>query len=137
MSAYFTMESASSSGRVTFWELKTRLITTVNARILNGEFTERGLARILGISQPQIHNVLKGARRLSVDVADRLLTILGLSLMDLLREEEFKQHDRSGQADPISAAADLAGRSGIRQRAPKRPAMRETGARRALEASSN
>lgn len=132
MSAYFTMESTSSSTRVTFWELKIRLINVVNARILNGEFTERGLARILGISQPQIHNVLKGARTLSADLADRLLTMLGLSLTDLFREEDFKQAGRSVQgADPVTAAG-LAGRSGIEARVLKKPVMREAEARTAV-----
>jgi plasmid maintenance system antidote protein VapI len=61
----------------------------VKLRINNGEFTERGLSRILGISQSQIHNVLKGARRLQMQLADRILTKLGLSLVDLLNEVEL------------------------------------------------
>jgi hypothetical protein len=50
--------------KISFEALLERLIFAVNARIKNGEYTERGLARILGISQPQMHNVLKGARTL-------------------------------------------------------------------------
>jgi plasmid maintenance system antidote protein VapI len=61
----------------------------VKLRINNGEFTERGLSRVLGISQSQIHNVLKGARRLQMQLADRILTKLGLSLVDLLNEGEL------------------------------------------------
>lgn len=88
------MESISRKNRVSFRELKTRLIEVVNARILNGEFTERGLARILEISQPQMHNVLKGARKLNVDLADRLLVRLDLNVADLFRDEEFEEQYR-------------------------------------------
>ena len=66
-----------------------RLVQKVKGRIDNGEFTERGLARILGISQSQTHNVLKGARRLKMQLADRILMKLGLSAMDLLSESEL------------------------------------------------
>ncbi len=66
---------------VTFEVLRLRLLQQIKLRINNGEFTERGLSRILGISQSQTHNVLKGARTLQVQVADRLLLELGLSAM--------------------------------------------------------
>jgi plasmid maintenance system antidote protein VapI len=75
---------------VTFEVLRTRLIQRVKLRINNGEFTERGLARILGISQSQTHNVLKGARMLRMQLADRILTRLGLSAMDLLTDGELE-----------------------------------------------
>jgi plasmid maintenance system antidote protein VapI len=75
---------------VTFEALRTRLVKQVTLRINNGDFTERGLARLLGISQSQTHNVLKGARRLQIQLADRILTKLGLSAMDLLTEGELE-----------------------------------------------
>jgi plasmid maintenance system antidote protein VapI len=83
------VESLLGPNRVTFEVLRTRLVKQVKLRIDNGEFTERGLARILGISQSQTHNVLKGARRLQMQLADRILTKLGLSAMDLLNEGEL------------------------------------------------
>ncbi len=83
------MESFSGRERVTFEVLRCRLVEQVKQRINNGEFTERGLARILGISQSQAHNVLKGARRLQMELADRILAKLGLSATDLLREGEL------------------------------------------------
>jgi hypothetical protein len=46
--------------------------------------TERGLARMCGISQPQMHNVLKSIRGLSTDSADRLMRALDLRVPDLL-----------------------------------------------------
>ena len=83
------MESLSAPTRVSFEVLRARLILLVKLRINNGEFTERGLSRILGISQSQTHNVLKGARRLQMQLADRILTKLGFSLVDLLDEGEL------------------------------------------------
>jgi hypothetical protein len=46
--------------------------------------TERGLARLCGMSQPHLHNVLKNIRALSTDSADRLMRALNLSTEDLL-----------------------------------------------------
>ena len=42
--------------------LRNRLIENIRYRIRNGELTERGLARRTGISQPHLHNLLKGVR---------------------------------------------------------------------------
>jgi hypothetical protein len=81
--AYFTVESIFRSRNATFEELQQRLARVVRARIGNGEFTERGLARMTGISQPQIHNYLKGARKLSPEFADRLMLRFDISLVDL------------------------------------------------------
>ena len=91
MAAYFTSESFSVREKISFRLLQTRLISAVNARIHNGEFSERGLAKLLGISQPQIHNVLKGARKLNVELADRLLWAFGLSLICLLQDQEIAE----------------------------------------------
>gem|GEM_PF-6839847 len=48
------------------------------------------MARILRISQPHLHNVLKGVRHLSVELADRLMLKLGISVMDLIPENEMR-----------------------------------------------
>jgi len=61
-----------------------RLVAQVRARVRNGEISERSLARLTGISQPHIHNVLKGARLLSADMADQILRRLRIDLADLL-----------------------------------------------------
>jgi transcriptional regulator with XRE-family HTH domain len=71
-----------------FQELHDRLVAALSSRIRNGELTERRLARLTGISQPHVHNVLKGKRILSPRAADRILRRLGLSLLDLLLPEE-------------------------------------------------
>ena len=88
MEAYFTVESISRT-TVNFHTLRTRLVAAVKARMQNGEFTERGLAKILGVSQPHMHNVLKGARTLQWDLADRLIADLAINLMDLWNDENL------------------------------------------------
>jgi plasmid maintenance system antidote protein VapI len=75
--------------RVLFAVLQARLIRFLNLRIQNGDFTERGLARILGISQPQVHNVLKGARKLTPELADHLMCRFDMSVLDLLESAEL------------------------------------------------
>ena len=83
------MESTPGNKLATFGVLQARLIQFVNTLIQNGDYTERGLARVLGVSQPQIHNVLKGARTLKPDLADRLLGKLGMDVTDLLKTAEL------------------------------------------------
>lgn len=65
------------------------LIHHLNQSVQTGEITERGLARRVGISQPHIHNVLKGKRLLSWDSADVLLRELNLNLLDLVHRNEI------------------------------------------------
>jgi plasmid maintenance system antidote protein VapI len=76
---------------VTFEVLQTRLLKFVNNKIRNGEYTERGLARVLGISQSQIHNVLKGARGLHRPLADVMLRKFQITVPDLLTEGELEE----------------------------------------------
>jgi plasmid maintenance system antidote protein VapI len=80
--------------KASFTVLKERLIRFVNLRIENGDFTERGLARILGISQSQVHNVLKGARRLQPELADHIMRKLDMSVLDLLEPSELQDQAR-------------------------------------------
>ena len=74
---------------MSFRELHDRFIESLRARVRSGELTERGIARITGISQPHIHNVLKGKRLLSTDTADAILRHLRLDLFDLLRPQDL------------------------------------------------
>lgn len=76
------------AGFTDFGMLQRRLLASVKGKVQNGELTERGLARMIGISQPHMHHILKGARGLSVETADRLLWRLGLSLLDLFEAEQ-------------------------------------------------
>ena len=70
-----------------FETLQDRLLKSVRWRVENGELTERGLAGLVGISQPHMHNILKGARSLSPETADRILRALEMSVLDLFLEE--------------------------------------------------
>jgi hypothetical protein len=72
-----------------FQELHARLIDHLRQRIRRGELSERSLARLLRYSQPHIHNVLKGSRMLTAELADRILLALGLPLISLLTQEEL------------------------------------------------
>jgi hypothetical protein len=65
-------------------EIHESLIETALRRVRAGEVTERGLARLCGVSQPHLHNVLKRVRMLSTESADRLMQALDLNTEDLL-----------------------------------------------------
>ena len=58
----------------------------VRGRVRNGLVTERGLATKAGVSQPYLHNVLKGVRQMTPDLADRLLRELDFGVADLLAD---------------------------------------------------
>jgi hypothetical protein len=69
--------------------LQTRLVEHLRERVRSGELTERSLARITGVSQPHIHNVLKGIRLLSPAMADHVLQHLHLHVLDLVQPAEL------------------------------------------------
>ena len=89
---YFKLKSDSEPENVTFTVLQCRLLDILRNRINNGEFTERGLARLVGISQPQVHNVLKGVRKLNAHTADLLLHTLKMTVLDLLTQSDMGEH---------------------------------------------
>jgi len=70
-----------------FETLQGRLLRSVRSRVQNGELTERRLASLTGISQPHVHNILKGARTLSPEKGDLILRALEMSVLDLFLEE--------------------------------------------------
>lgn len=74
-----------------FEDLQERLVVALKLRLQNGDLTERRLAHLTGISQPHVHNVLKGARILSPVAADRILRYLRMSLLDLATSPEIRQ----------------------------------------------
>ena len=77
-----------------FGELHRRFVNHLRSRVSSGELTERGLARMTGISQPHVHNVLKGKRNLSVEMADAILYHLELDLIDLFQPDELLEWRR-------------------------------------------
>lgn len=74
---------------LTFSTLQVRMLAHLRGLLANGEMTERGLARLAGISQPHIHNVLKGTRVLTAETGDLLIGALGFSLLELAETEEL------------------------------------------------
>ncbi len=85
---------------MTFGEMNGKLVSLVKERVHNGELTESHLARLTGVSQPHIHNVLKGVRLLSTELADEILRQLRINAADL-----FGRHDPA----PFCAVPMLAG----------------------------
>jgi hypothetical protein len=75
-----------------FADVQTSLVAILRSKVRNGEMTERGLARVVGVSQPHIHNVLKGVRSLSPQLSDQILQHLRLSVLDLIERERLQTH---------------------------------------------
>jgi transcriptional regulator with XRE-family HTH domain len=88
---------------LTFHDAQHKLLAYVRGQIRNGELTERGFARLIGISQPHMHNVLKGVRNLSPEFLDLALKYLHLSLLDLVPSEELEAHLRNRYVVPRGA----------------------------------
>lgn len=86
------MAPISHGNKVTFATLERRLRRRVLERIHNGDFSERGAALLAGISQPHLHNALKGSRRLSPELADRLMVRLSIDFDELLEPGETGDH---------------------------------------------
>lgn len=78
-----------------FQTAQIRLVAHVRNLVRNGEVTERGLARLTGVSQPHIHNVLKGVRSLTPEIGDLLLSKLKLDLLDLFEHEVLRKLARN------------------------------------------
>jgi antitoxin component HigA of HigAB toxin-antitoxin module len=79
---------------VNFREQQRRLIAHLRALVRSGDATERGLARLTGVSQPHMHNVLKGKRFLSLEMADQVLAQLHLDLLDFIEPGELLEWQR-------------------------------------------
>jgi hypothetical protein len=94
---------------LTFQDARLRLLAYVRHQVRNGELTERGFARLIGISQPHAHNVLKGVRTLSPEIFDLALKYLHLSLLDLASSGEIEaQLERRQAHDQTTEVAFLA-----------------------------
>jgi hypothetical protein len=85
---------------VSFQSLQDRLLEIARERIRSGVFTERKLARLCGLSQPHMHNVLKRVRAPSLASADRLMQALELRISDLLWQRGSEE-DLGVQAVPM------------------------------------
>lgn len=74
---------------LTLSELSRRLTQHLRTQVLNGEHTERGLARRSGISQPHVHHILSGRRAMTLRAADALMTATYTTAEELLTVEEL------------------------------------------------
>lgn len=92
--------------------LQERLVAHIRERVRAGELTERSLARLTGMSQPHMHNVLKGVRSLSTSYADQILGHLHLSASDLLSAAELGVATRFGERSPTADIPRLRGAVG-------------------------
>ena len=77
---------------MTFQDAQLKLLAFVQERIHNGELTERSFARMIGISQPHAHHVLKKVRKLSPKISDRILSFFNISIEDLTSADELEDN---------------------------------------------
>lgn len=77
-----------------FRELQRRLVAHLRTLVRSGDATERGLARLTGVSQPHMHHVLNGQRLLSLEMADQVITQLHLDLLDFIEPAELLEWQR-------------------------------------------
>lgn len=96
---------------MTFLDLETRLLERLHTLLRAGHSSQRRLAHLTGYTQPHIHNVLKGVRRLQPDLADRLLAAVELGLEDLFH--------RPGETVPAVDTPLWRGTVGPHQRFPE------------------
>jgi hypothetical protein len=94
-----------------FDDLQTALIRNLQRRLFNGEFTERQLAKLARVSQPHIHNVLKGTKHLSNLLSDQILRVLGITVLDLIDRGQVEAwiRDRGLEDNPCSFVRVLEG----------------------------
>jgi hypothetical protein len=98
---------------LTIQDAQRKLLTHVRDRIHNGDLTERGFARLIGISQPHAHNVLKGVRSLSPQIFDSILKTFKMSLLDLVPIEDLEANLRRRKpVEPLPEMGFLATRIG-------------------------
>jgi hypothetical protein len=79
---------------MTFQDLQQRLIEELRLRVRSGVATERGLARLSGISQPHLHHVLKGKRTFSIEKSDEVLRRLQIDVLHLILPDELREPGR-------------------------------------------
>ncbi len=102
---------------MSFDDLAEELCRTLRRSVHNGEVTERGFARRVGLSQSHLHNLLSGTRVLTLKTADRILRGLRLEVEDLIAgagtaSASGKNDDRAPLAATIRPARSLSpGRS--------------------------
>ncbi|HUA61785.1 MAG TPA: XRE family transcriptional regulator [Verrucomicrobiae bacterium] len=79
-----------------FEVLHSRVVQHLQDIVRNGVVTERGLSRMTGLSQPHIHQVLKGTKFLSMASANHVLRSLQTDLVDFLEPEDIEEWRKRG-----------------------------------------
>lgn len=102
-----------------FQFLHVKLTHYLREKIRGGELTERSLARISGVSQPHVHNVLKGARAFSPEAADMILRALRLTIVDICPIEELGGRMAATTSCRMEAVPVLQARAGPGHHMPK------------------
>jgi hypothetical protein len=74
---------------MTLGDLQQRFVALLRKRVRNGELTERGLAKLVGVSQPHMHNVLHGKRTFSLQTTDDMMRQLRVDVLDLIEPSEW------------------------------------------------
>src|ERR1700754_1214844 len=82
-----------------FKTLQNNLRAILHARIQEGELTGLGLAEQTGFKQAHISNFLNRKRGLSIEAMDKVLSVLRLSALDLLDQEEVNQRSSLPRMD--------------------------------------
>jgi len=126
--AYIKLKSCASSRKVVFSTVQARLLRLIILKINSGEFTERGLARLIGVSQPQFHNVLKGKRKLQADLADRIMQKFDLGVLDLFHETELREQLIARPHTPLRGIWENSTEQSSTgpESCPRKPSVRET-----------
>ena len=83
-----------------FEVLHGRVVKHLQDIVRNGVVTERGLSRMTGLSQPHIHQVLKGTKFFSMASANQVLRSLQNDLVDFLEPEDIEEW-RKRSADVV------------------------------------
>lgn len=76
---------------MTLGDLQRRFVALLRNRVRNGELTERGLARMVGVSQPHMHHVLHGKRSFSIATTDNMMRKLRVDVLDLIEPREWAE----------------------------------------------
>jgi hypothetical protein len=110
----FLGEICGEPNAVLFADLRERLIRRLRYEIRAGSLTERALARRAGLSQPHVHNLLKGIRSPTAESADSMLGAISRSVLDLLdpSEAETTGTPRPGPAVMVPLLRCTAGPGG-------------------------
>lgn len=80
---------------MTLGDLQHRFVALLRKRVRNGELTEQGLARMVGVSQPHMHHVLKGKRAFSIGTTDSIMRQLRVDVLDLIEPSEWTSRKRN------------------------------------------